>query len=308
MGSYRSIPQVDDLDLSALTINEVNLSEVPDDEKLAEELQLQEVLMSSMMSIETVTKPSCDVCYKANEVDADDRKMKQPIEHPQSVTEIGQSSRAPPVVEEFDCSICMESKPLFESFNMRSCSHKFCKSCLSQYVAASIQENVTSIRCPGLQCMDGVLELELCQPILSKDVFDQWSDMLCESMIKTKFYCPYGECSFLMEGDEGGGEVVTKSECPSCHRLFCARCRVPWHEGIGCEEFQQLGEGERGREDLMLRELATRLQWQRCPKCKIYVEKTEGCRFMKCRCGHCFCYVCSSSMAPDEHNCYKCMR
>lgn len=238
MGSCQSIPHVDDLDLSALAINQVHLSKVPDDEKLAEELQLQEVLVSSMMSIETGTKPFRDVCYKATEGDTDDPKMKQPIEPSWSVTEIGQSSRAPPVVEEFDCGICMESKPLFERFKMKSCSHNFCKSCLSQYVAASVQENVTLIRCPSLQCMDGVLELELCQPILSKDVFDQWSDMLCESMIKTKFYCPYGECSLLMEGDEGGGEVVTKSECPGCHRLFCARCRVPWHEGISCEEFQ----------------------------------------------------------------------
>jgi E3 ubiquitin-protein ligase RNF144 len=58
---------------------------------------------------------------------------------------------------------------------------------------------------------------------------------------------------------------------------------VPWHSGIECEEFQRLNEDERGREDLMLRELAKDKKWSRCPQCKFYVERTEGCPHMICR-------------------------
>ena len=39
---------------------------------------------------------------------------------------------------------------------------------------------------------------------------------------------------------KNGGEVVTGAECPSCHRLFCAQCKVPWHEKMSCNEFQEL--------------------------------------------------------------------
>ena len=35
-------------------------------------------------------------------------------------------------------------------------------------------------------------------------------------------------------------KMVTGAECPSCHRLFCAQCKVPWHEKMSCNEFQEL--------------------------------------------------------------------
>uniref|UniRef100_A0A803MFA9 RING-type domain-containing protein n=1 Tax=Chenopodium quinoa TaxID=63459 RepID=A0A803MFA9_CHEQI len=75
------------------------------------------------------------------------------------------------------------------------------------------------------------------------------------------------------------------SECPSCFRLFCAQCKVGWHADIGCAEYQSLSKDEREKEDIMLRKLAKTKNWQRCPKCKYYVEKSEGCLYMKCRCG-----------------------
>lgn len=34
---------------------------------------------------------------------------------------------------------------------------------------------------------------------------------------------------------------------------------------------------ERGREDLLVRELANKKKWKRCPRCRFYVEKNDGC-------------------------------
>lgn len=78
-------------------------------------------------------------------------------------------------------------------------------------------------------------------------------------------------------------KLIKECECPHCNRLFCAQCRVPWHTGMSCEEFQELNEDERGKEDLLLRNLAKERKWGRCPKCKFYVERTEGCPHMICR-------------------------
>lgn len=44
-----------------------------------------------------------------------------------------------------------------------------------------------------------------------------------------------------------GEEVIWESECPTCRRLFCAQCQVPWHSGINCIEFQKLNKDERER-------------------------------------------------------------
>ena len=47
--------------------------------------------------------------------------------------------------------------------------------------------------------------------------------------------------------------------------------------------YQKLNEDERGREDLMVRNLAKENKWRRCPSCQIIVERTEGCLHMTCR-------------------------
>jgi E3 ubiquitin-protein ligase RNF144 len=109
--------------------------------------------------------------------------------------------------------------------------------------------------------------------------------VLCRALFASEmmFYCPFKDCSAMLVNDKEEGEVIRQSECPFCHRLFCAQCCVPWHPGIECEEFQRLNESEREREDLMLSELAREKKWRRCPDCKYYVERTEGCLHMTCR-------------------------
>ena len=33
-------------------------------------------------------------------------------------------------------------------------------------------------------------------------------------------------------------------------------------------------------------------KFKQCPKCNFWVEKSEGCDHMSCRCGQMFCYKC----------------
>lgn len=200
--------------------------------------------------------------------------------------------------DEFHCSICMETKQLNESFSVSSCSHIFCTSCISRYISAKVEENVTVISCPDPRCKDGILEPDMCKLILPEGVFHRWGIGLCESALGTqKFYCPFKECSALLVYDaaDRDKQLITNSECPHCHRMFCAQCKVPWHAGICCKGFQELGKDERTREDILMRKLATDSKWQRCPQCRIYVEKIDGCMFMMCRYFLVF---------PSEHLCF----
>ncbi|GJR83195.1 zinc finger, C6HC-type containing protein [Tanacetum coccineum] len=90
-----------------------------------------------------------------------------------------------------------------------------------------------------------------------------------------KFYCLFKDCSALLVDD--GGEAVTSSECPHCNRLFCAQCKVSWHSGMDCKEYQSLiKKGEISLSDNMLMDLAKNKKWKRCPNCTFYVEKTTG--------------------------------
>ena len=83
--------------------------------------------------------------------------------------------------------------------------------------------------------------------------------------------------------DDLGGDVA-ESECPSCNRLFCACCGVPWHAGVGCAEYGQLAAGDRGKEDSAVMTMAMGEKWKRCPQCKFLVQKSEGCLHITCRC------------------------
>ncbi|CAN1320872.1 E3 ubiquitin-protein ligase RSL1 [Linum perenne] len=207
------------------------------------------------------------------------------------VRETGQSSKSkqpaqpdpdPNPNPEFLCEICAEAQHRDELFPIKRCSHAYCKQCMAKYVASKLQNNLSGINCPVSGCY-GVLEPEHCRSILPLEVFDRWGDALCEALIlgSQKFYCPFKDCSAMLVND--GIEVVTEAECPYCFRLFCARCRVAWHSEIDCERFQSLGKDERGYEDIQLMNLAGRKMWKRCPNCRIFVEKTEGCNNMICR-------------------------
>ncbi|KAL4336789.1 hypothetical protein S83_037896 [Arachis hypogaea] len=115
--------------------------------------------------------------------------------------------------------------------------------------------------------------------IIPKEVFERWENALCENLVlatSKKFYCSFKDCSTMLVNDDGN-EVVTCSECPNCHRLFCAQGKVAWHGGMECGEFMGLNENEREKEDLMVMNLAkANKRWRRCSKCRIYVEKKSG--------------------------------
>uniref|UniRef100_K7MC80 RBR-type E3 ubiquitin transferase n=1 Tax=Glycine max TaxID=3847 RepID=K7MC80_SOYBN len=108
-----------------------------------------------------------------------------------------------------------------------------------------------------------------------------WEKALCESVIpeKDKFYCPFNDCSALLLCSEPHkGMIVRASNCPHCKRIVCVQCRAPWHAEISCDKFQML---KNTCDDLII-DHAKRRKWRRCPNCKHYVEKKQGCDAMTC--------------------------
>ncbi|CAJ1950663.1 unnamed protein product [Sphenostylis stenocarpa] len=259
---------VDDLYFSALHDAE-EIFPISDD-KYAEELQLQEVLYSSTLSSARVEN---EVVQVDIDDDDDDDIPLRILKGKNKVT--SESSHA-------YCGICMDAKPGEEMFRNQNCFHFFCDDCVGRYVAAKIQENITMVKCPEPKCK-GVLEPQNCRSIIPKEVFDRWENALCENVVlgTQKFYCPFKDCSTMLIDD--GDEIITVSECPHCSRLFCAQCKVSWHSGLDCSEFQSLKKDERGKEDLQVVELAKNKSWRRCPKCNFYVEKIDGCTHISCR-------------------------
>ncbi|XP_021761794.1 probable E3 ubiquitin-protein ligase RNF144A-A [Chenopodium quinoa] len=129
----------------------------------------------------------------------------------------------------------------------------------------------------------------------------------------TSLYCPFKDCSAaLLEAEEGscGVEKSTKVkvECPHCEREFCTKCIVAWH-GMDCEAFEKLEDNEKANEDVLFRNLAKDKRWVRCPSCKFYVERIDGCSELICRktAGAVTYFAeCGLSLYDDEKNIDEC--
>ena len=190
--------------------------------------------------------------------------------------------------ERFFCPICMEQKLKSASFRGKSlsCEHVFCKNCIAGHVQVKVEQKIFPIGCPDPDCHIGKVELEDCRRIIPVSIFDIWGLSLCEAAFPdaVKFYCPFPECSALLmnEGDEYG-RPLTMCECLHCNRLLCAECRVPWHSGQTCQTYKREMEKEEG-ESSQFMELARSKKWQKCPRCGFYVERAEGCLYIRCRC------------------------
>ncbi|KAH7844667.1 hypothetical protein Vadar_030417 [Vaccinium darrowii] len=283
-----------------MDINPIEIIDDTDDDR-----ELQEAIMASLLLQNQRGKKRIIIDLDAYESYDDDDEVQFLYSSPsckKTRIEIGESSNSPSssrcsstsTTITFDCEICIETKPKSESFPILGCTHSYCSDCIVKYVSSKLDQNITHIPCPVSDCKKGVLYPDHCYPILPPELFDRWGSVLCESafLASQKFYCPFKDCSALMIDDGGGGgEAIGEAECPNCNRKFCARCKVPWHPGIQCSEFQKLNKDEREKEDIMLMNLAKKRKWARCPNCKIYIAKNKGCDHMTCRCGCFFSYA-----------------
>ncbi|CAK9142059.1 unnamed protein product [Ilex paraguariensis] len=179
----------------------------------------------------------------------------------------------------FTCEICIEPMLSSKKFkNKNKCTHPFCLDCIIKFIDVKISENVAKIKCPALNC-EQFLDPISCRPIISRQLFDKWCDVLCEDTLLglDRCYCPDRNCSALVVNECGG--IVKRSKCPNCKRLFCFQCKLSWHAGFGCQESGDL----RDRDDTAFGVLVERKHWKRCPQCHHFVELIEGCRIVKCR-------------------------
>jgi len=79
--------------------------------------------------------------------------------------------------------------------------------------------------------------------------------------------------------------------CPKCTKRYCLKCKVEFHKGSTCKEYQQWCV-ENGQADVLFKEFISGTKCKQCPGCKKWVEKNEGCDHITCRCGYEFCYKC----------------
>ncbi|CAD8050632.1 unnamed protein product [Paramecium sonneborni] len=183
------------------------------------------------------------------------------------------------------CPICQEQKG--DNFEL-GCKHKFCRKCLEQYLNLKIDEGIVmQINCPI--CYYEIQYEEVVQNIQQNEL-DKYAKFRTQSFAEkdpTVRHCPNKQCELYVQLD-------TK-RC-QCGQEICIDCGNQYHGMSSCDELMDSIFVLDSRQEKI----------QRCPKCKIIVQKEGGCNHMTCkRCQYQFCWICRRKYTAKHYNQYN---
>lgn len=139
---------------------------------------------------------------------------------------------------EFKCRVCLEAFMENDGvFPLRGCEHVFHKECLQLYVKSQMDMGKCPAICPDAKCGKELNEDDLKQ-LLNKDDLEKYHTLAFRRALEIQpdiSWCPTVNCNyaFFFEDDKG-----TDFRCEVCKKQYCLNCRVPYHRGQTCKEYQ----------------------------------------------------------------------
>ncbi|XP_064026162.1 tumor protein D53 isoform X3 [Pogoniulus pusillus] len=190
------------------------------------------------------------------------------------------------------CRVCLEEKPIKP---LSCCKKAVCEECLKRYLSSQVQLGQADIKCPITECSEHLDETTVLYHLPHEDIIKYKYFLELSRIDSSTKPCP--QCKHFTTFRRRGHiptpaklENKYKIQCPSCQFVWCFKCHSPWHEGVNCKEYK--------KGDKLLRHWANEIEHgqrnaQKCPKCKIHIQRTEGCDHMTCsQCNTNFCYRC----------------
>ena len=171
------------------------------------------------------------------------------------------------------------------------------------YYASRVDLGQVSIECVNSLCRCFVHrdEISLLLPASKKSIYctllaNSNSDDLSKTCPRCNHVMKLESVSILksMERASRKNPAAVQVLCRQCSYCWCFPCASPWHEGISCRQYLK---GDRLLQDWAKQVSQGQVNAQKCPKCKILIQKSSGCDHMHCpRCKTDFCYRCGDSL------------
>jgi hypothetical protein len=242
----------------------------------------------------------------------------------------------------FTCNICFSEMKIEENCITLDCEHRFCDECLRGNLKSKMDVgkcNPRDLACPS--CNKPIIH-NILSTILKNDI-KHLDEIMMKSLSQSILVqgevflkCPKGDCNNVVVLSINDANI-THHKCEVCGLDFCVRgCPKP-HRPKTCEEhFAYLEEQKRLEEERRLAEiqkiqeeakrqeemikfnawkaendkaedkfnmLAQQEKLRNCPNCKAWVQKTEGCNYILCRCKYEFCYICGAHYPGHRSQC-----
>ncbi|KAG9494567.1 hypothetical protein GDO78_002086, partial [Eleutherodactylus coqui] len=202
------------------------------------------------------------------------------------------------------CKLCLGEYPVEQMTTISQCQCIFCTLCLKQYVELLIKEGLeTAISCPDAGCPKrGHLQENEIECMVAAEIMQRYKKLQFEREVlldPCRTWCPSSSCQAVCNLEEKGPQNPQLVQCTSCDIEFCSSCKANWHPGQGCQENMPITFLP-GESSSALKMLEDDVPIKRCPKCKVYIERDEGCAQMMCKnCKHAFCWYCLESLDDD---------
>ncbi|KAE8286970.1 putative E3 ubiquitin-protein ligase RNF217 [Larimichthys crocea] len=186
------------------------------------------------------------------------------------------------------CRVCLEGKSIAP---LPCCRKAVCDECLKLYVSSQVRVAKSYISCPIPECSGYLEEVVVISHLANEDVAKYRYFLELSQLDSSTKPCP--QCSqftSLKEHNPNRSEHKYKIQCSNCQFVWCFKCHAPWHNGLKCRDYR--------KGDKLLRNWASVIEHgqrnaQKCPQCKIHIQRTEGCDHMTCtQCNTNFCYRC----------------
>ncbi|XP_069462119.1 E3 ubiquitin-protein ligase RNF144A [Ambystoma mexicanum] len=202
------------------------------------------------------------------------------------------------------CKLCLGEFPVEQMTTIAQCQCIFCTMCLKQYVEILIKEGLeTTISCPDSRCpKHGHLQEHEIECMVEVDIMEMYKKLQFEREVlldPCRTWCPSSSCQAVCQLQEAGPLNPQLVQCNICDIEFCSACKANWHPGQGCPDNLPITflPGEAGS---VCKIEEDEVPIKRCPKCKVYIERDEGCAQMMCKnCKHAFCWYCLESLDDD---------
>ncbi|KAK7446350.1 hypothetical protein VKT23_014556 [Stygiomarasmius scandens] len=189
---------------------------------------------------------------------------------------------------ESSCPVCLMevSNPV-----RLGCGHEYCTACIRHFFTADIKNFPIVCVAEDGNCLRPVA-LPMIQKFLTPSQFS--------ALLETAFtvhieknpqlyrYCKTPDCKQIYRWDSS--TTATARQCPSCLASVCLKCHEEGHDGMSCEERRV--QTDPAEQERLNAAWARGAGVKRCPQCQVWIEKTEGCNHMSCKCGAHICWVC----------------
>eukprot|EP01083_Nonionella_stella_P032433 88790_1 len=181
------------------------------------------------------------------------------------------------------CSICFVDREL-DMFYRSVCGHNYCKICLQTHYKIKTKDgDVLKLSCIDPKCKRLIEEDEILNFLIDEDVrlkFIKFRQNKLLQLNPNARFCCKPDC----EGTMIGSRINRKLTCPICATAICFNCSQPWHGiFVGCNQNIDIG----------YTKWALNKDVQKCPKCRMGIEKEDGCNHMTCTsCKYEFCWIC----------------